>query len=110
MATKAKAPGDGDGGMRVNSASDKPRRARTTGGADPVWNNPKAPLPNDALATEAASVKLTIMDQALAIFPDVKEVDNTLLAAVLVAQAFDRLGVKLTTALQDAAAINRYRG
>lgn len=97
---KRKAPGDGDGGMRVDKASDVPRGKPAV--AQPEWHNPRDPLP----ASFVAGTKLTIMDKAIALFPDPKLMDKDLLAAVLVAQALDRLGASII----DAAAVGRYRG
>jgi hypothetical protein len=102
---KIKQPGDGDGGVRVERASDVKRaRPSETG---PNWINPHEPLPPELReGGESSAPRRTIMDAALSVFPDVKLVDNQLLAAVLIAQALDRLGRSLT----EAAAVSRYRG
>lgn len=101
---KKKKPGDGDGGVRVERASDKPNAARIAAGQDPQWLNPREPLPA-GVTSDPAKPKLTIMDRAIAVFPDPKLMDMQLLAAVIVAQALDRLGEKII----DAGAVASYK-
>jgi hypothetical protein len=106
-------PGDNDGGMRIEKASDRPK-ARAAG-KEIEWINPREPLPSSVIGadvTDAADTptRRTIMDAAIAVFPDPKLIDQNLLAAVLIAQALDRLGDKLGNGLTEAAAVSRYRG
>jgi hypothetical protein len=106
-----KQPGDGDGGARVERASDKPTR-RVDGSKEPMWLSPRAALPPGIrIPTPEDGASNTIIDKALALFPDVKSLaedpDKSLLAAVLIAQALDRLGKQIATALVEAAAITR---
>jgi hypothetical protein len=100
MTTTRKKPKDGEGGMRIDSASDRPRR--TGASRETQWLNPRESLP--ASMTEPTT--RTIIDGALSIFPDAKDVQPDLLAAVLIAQALDRLGKSIV----EAAAVSRYRG
>ena len=67
----------------------------------PEWNSPRVPQPADAIVPQ--ETKLSPYQRALAIVgsgapPEVA-------AAVVLAEAFDRLAAKLV----EAAAVNRYR-
>jgi|SRR5579864_3045663 len=120
---RRKAPGDEDGGVRVERASDKPRRAPSISG-ETTWLNPREPLPDSVTrklldagsAADATKPKSSLIEAAvlaatgmrLEDVPDEQRGDpafNQVLAAVIIAQALDRLGAKLI----DAAAVSRYR-
>lgn len=75
------------------------------GASEPTWINPREPLPREVIAATTPSQR-TIIDEAMSIFPDVKELNTNLLSAVIVAQALDRLGKRLI----EAAAISRKLG
>ncbi len=103
---KPKAPGDNDGGVRVERASDKPRRLGVGG---PIWTNPRDSLSDgvitlkmlEAAGGEKLKPTLTIVEKAIAAAAG----RSDLVGAILIAQALDRLGAKLI----DAAAVSRYR-
>jgi hypothetical protein len=99
---KKKTPED-EGAVRIDAASDKPRAGGVGGG--PRWLNPKESLPKEITA-ETTAPKQTILDKALAVVPGVSPVGKTegcVLAAVVIAQALDRLGEKMI----QAAAVGR---
>jgi hypothetical protein len=105
---------DGEGGMRVDSASDKPARKVGDGKPEPFWMNPRQPIPLiDRPAPKPVS-PTKLMDDAIAAVgaPSIIMGGQTgteyavLLAAVILAQALDRHGEKMI----QAAAVGRYRG
>ena len=67
----------------------------------PEWNSPRTPQPREAIQSES---KLNIAAQAQAIVGS--DATPEILAAVIVAQALDRLGEKLF----EAAIAGRCRG
>jgi len=73
----------------------------------PRWRNPHEPVPPEEISGPAD--KPSILDAALAVFgPDAETetVSNQLLAAIILAQALDRLSEKIA----EAAIVGRYRG
>lgn len=113
MATTRKKPTDG--GVRVESASDKPNRARVAAGqtaraasAEPVWSNPKdmPPAVTEKLLAESEAARkpspsIVVEAKALAGING----DPNIVAAIIIAHALDRLGEKII----QAAAVGRYR-
>jgi hypothetical protein len=105
MATskKAKAPAKSPDEIESERVAREAKSSNFAHAAEPTWINPKEPLPADAMTSPT---RRTIIDEALSIFPDIKTMDTSLLPAVLIAQALDRLGRKVI----EAAAISRRIG
>ncbi len=92
-----------EGGMRMDAASDKPRRPPKDL-TEPTWLNPREGLPDEVTNKLLGVVpKKSIVEKAREVLPNDH---GELLAAVIIAQALDRLGEKII----QAAAVSRYRG
>ena len=68
----------------------------------PQWESPRVPQPEDAITSPAT--KMTVLEQAQAVAG--LKPDPGVLAAIIIAQAADRL----CKAMVEAAAVGRYRG
>lgn len=91
--------------IEADRVSRESRSIRAAPGAEPTWVNPREPLAPAVREALSGSAKRSIIDDALAAFPDVKEAvtSQSLLAAVVIAQALDRLGRRMI----EAAAVSR---
>lgn len=86
----------------ATTTTSKLRRAKTTFDPTPLpeWQSPRVPQPADAITPPEA--KLNVLERAKAIVG--VSAAPEILAAVILAEAFDRLAAKLV----EAAAVNRY--
>lgn len=75
--------------------------------SEPTWLSPRSALPA-GVAEKPAPKLVDIVADAVAIAG--KDPEPVVLAAVILAQALDRLSKSLGRSLTEAAAVGRYRG